>query len=265
MAQRSVWEVDTVRAQAKFLSITGAMKTVYYVLWRGFAAAEATWEPRSSFDREAIEQDVVPLENALERDAQEELEEHHRLTLADTQAKLQRAVRLREGEGAADRHISAFISINPLTARRLFGARLDVVPPKHLRRRTGRPKCRTWAFTTTAAFYHFVFPCTQLRRVAHLGERHSGERMLLATTASVHSGALAGEDVFVLATQGEDRVAIWSRLGNKTTVVLTTTISPKVEATAKYSSVRRSLRLRGALMCVDEREWAQVRKYMPRW
>ena len=40
MAQRSVWEVDTVRAQAKFLSITGAMKTVYYVLWRGFAAAE---------------------------------------------------------------------------------------------------------------------------------------------------------------------------------------------------------------------------------
>ena len=66
MAQRSVWEVDTVRAQAKFLSITGAMKTVYYVLWRGFAAAEATWEPRSSFDREAIEQDVVPLENALE-------------------------------------------------------------------------------------------------------------------------------------------------------------------------------------------------------
>ena len=161
MAQRSVWEVDTVRAQAKFLSITGAMKTVYYVLWRGFAAAEATWEPRSSFDREAIEQDVVPLENALERDAQEELEEHHRLTLADTQAKLQRAVRLREGEGAADRHISAFISINPLTARRLFGARLDVVPPKHLRRRTGRPKCRTWAFTTTAAFYHFVFPCTQ--------------------------------------------------------------------------------------------------------
>ena len=49
MAQRSVWEVDTVRAQAKFLSITGAMKTVYYVLWRGFAAAEATWEPRSSF------------------------------------------------------------------------------------------------------------------------------------------------------------------------------------------------------------------------
>eukprot|EP01044_Picomonas_judraskeda_P006114 COSAG03_NODE_599_length_6773_cov_6.193737_8_plen_66_part_00 len=39
MAQRSVWEVDTVRAQAKFLSITGAMKTVYYVLWRGFAAA----------------------------------------------------------------------------------------------------------------------------------------------------------------------------------------------------------------------------------
>ena len=52
MAQRN-WEVDTVRAQAKFLSITGAMKTVYYVLWRGFAAAEATWEPRSSFDREA--------------------------------------------------------------------------------------------------------------------------------------------------------------------------------------------------------------------
>ena len=42
MAQRN-WEVDTVRAQAKFLSITGAMKTVYYVLWRGFAAAEATW------------------------------------------------------------------------------------------------------------------------------------------------------------------------------------------------------------------------------
>ena len=34
------WEVDTVRAQAKFLSITGAMRTVYYVLWRGFVAAE---------------------------------------------------------------------------------------------------------------------------------------------------------------------------------------------------------------------------------
>ena len=31
MAQRN-WEVDTVRAQAKFLSITGAMKTVYYDL-----------------------------------------------------------------------------------------------------------------------------------------------------------------------------------------------------------------------------------------
>ena len=67
------WEVDTVRAQAKFLSITGAMRTVYYVLWRGFVAAEATWEPRSSFDRQAIEDDVVPIENALELDAQEEL------------------------------------------------------------------------------------------------------------------------------------------------------------------------------------------------
>ena len=50
-----------MRAQAKFLSITGAMKTAYYVLWRNFVAAEATWEPRSSFDRQAIVDDVEPV------------------------------------------------------------------------------------------------------------------------------------------------------------------------------------------------------------
>ena len=53
------WAVERVRAQITALTVSGAVKVFYLVLWRNYPPSASTWEPRANLNEQALTDDVA--------------------------------------------------------------------------------------------------------------------------------------------------------------------------------------------------------------
>jgi hypothetical protein len=126
---------------------------MYFVKWMNFSLADGTWECRRNMEQSAIGDDLHRLEQQNQEDGEAELRGIHTSTIEQLQAEMQRVLLKQEGQGVLDHGVTAFVRMHQLTAKRLFGDRLDYLA--HLGR-SGRPGCRTWTFSSATNFSIYI-------------------------------------------------------------------------------------------------------------
>lgn len=189
------WVVETVPLSVTCISPAGVPSCLYFVKWMNFSLADGTWECRRNLGQSVIGDDLHRLEQQNQEDGEAELRGIHTSTIEQLQAEMQRVLLKREGQGVLDHGVTAFVRMHQLTAKRLFGDRLDYLARVG---RSGRPGCRTWTFSSTTNFYYVLFPHTRLRRVVCAT---NGRRRIIAVTARVSAPGTPipqGEEVVVL-------------------------------------------------------------------
>ena len=230
----------------------------YFVRYAGYADTLCGWEPRGSLNAATISEDVLPLEERLQRDGEAELREHHVATCRGVQRELQKVLKRREGASASDLNIVAMWRVERLTFQRLFGDRLDLLARAN---RTGPAGCRTFLFATTASFYHAMFPCTSLQRLATV--MRSGRRRILAVTAEVNAGVFKDEIVYVMT---ENKVYLMNK--NRIVRMRSDTYTVLMPCVVRYSRAAvttRNLRMAGACLELKTHQWQVAQRALPLW
>ena len=243
-----------------FYTPQGNRKDVFFVLWKGFAVDAGTWEPLASMNEATVAEDIAPLLAQLQQAGTAELQQHHDCTIMQLQRAMVQALKKREGNNVLDRAAQALVRIETLTFARLFGDRLDLTARAY---RSGRPACRTFAFVTTQMFYEKVFPKTRLQRLAHsVGVGARQQRRILAVSAHVREGVHAGETVYVLTTKKS-----YLRRQNRVVSTQPEHLELRIACSVRYSKNgnRKNLTIRGAVLSLRAKEWAQVHRYLPPW
>lgn len=258
------YQVDCVPLQVAVVTPQGNWLSRFFVMYTGFPKAEGCWEPRASLNEAVIEKDVVRMEERLQREARLEVAELSKWSILEVQKELRRAVGKGEGEGSLDRGCSALVRVLPRTAKRLFCERLDYLAKAG---RTGSAQSRTWSFATTSDFYDKVFPKTQLQLLAKEDKR--GRRRMLGVTARVSEAGpsnVRGQVVIVLSG-GTEKACVYHFAANKISRVKVADLEIMTPCSLRFcaKSTLRNLRLRGAILVLERKQWEVAQRCLPRW
>ena len=235
---------------------------LYCVRWKNYdPVRDVTYEPRRLLDAETIRQDVLPMEAQAARDGELELRQVGVRAQMRIERSLRYALKKRFGQSARDPRTHSLARVEPLTAKRIFAARLDDLA-RH--KRSGPPSSRTWRFFTTTDLFWKVFPHRALRRLTH-DESPGGRtrRLVLAATGVVRA---SGERVVILCwSRSEGKVEVHDKLKNEVVPMSVDDLDMK-PATLRLTTgslERANVVIHGITVSFTMKEWGVVKDKLP--